>query len=73
MHSAWQRQQLAVNGLDQLSAELFTRENVYFLTVRDGEDLATLMAYLEQHAGAVGYEQTDAVTERIAVYRILFS
>ena len=72
MPSGWKTAQIAINGFTALSADMFARDNVYFITERDGDKLRLLNAYLEKHAGARGYVQTDEIAGAIVVYRFGF-
>ena len=72
MHAGWKDAQLSQNGLLPFTGDVFRRENVYFLTERDGKYLDMLFAYLSAHAGASGYTLTDTVDGDIAVYRFEF-
>ena len=73
MYAGWKTAQLAKNGIDALSADLFRRENVYFITATDNNKLPLLDAYLRTHAGSVGYTVTDTITGTLNVYRFAFA
>lgn len=72
MHSGWKTRQLEVNGLNALTPEIFSRENVYLMGTKDAKELQVLVDYLIKDAGAVGISLVDTFGDGYAIYKVVY-
>ncbi len=80
--SAVYYEQLAANGLTELTGDTFRMDNVYFVAsadvtaeefVDDGHQyFPMLLRYLEKDCGAVGFVPVDTIQEKAYVYHFVF-
>ncbi len=70
MYTGFWARQLARNGLDRFTADVFFEENVYFVTNPKDTDLAVFSAYLKSVYGDVTLMLAEKINEVVAVYRV---
>lgn len=72
MYSGWKTRQLEVNGLNAITPEIFSQENVYLMGTDGAKELQVLVDYLVKDAGATGIERVDSFGEGYAVYKVVY-
>ena len=72
MYSGWKTRQLEVNGLDALTPEIFSQENVYLMGTGSAKELQVLVNYLVKDAGATGLTRVDTFGDGYAIYKVVY-
>jgi hypothetical protein len=73
MNTAAREAQLAVNGLSSAyAADLFRRDNVYYIGDLNDGYAEVFFTYMTEDCGATGYEAVSTIIDNIVVVRFVF-
>ncbi len=72
IYSGWKTRQLALNGVQPFTPEVFQQENVYLMGTFEGKELQVLIDYLVKDAGAKGLERVEAFGDGYAVFQVVY-
>ncbi|MBQ2770051.1 MAG: hypothetical protein IJF41_02300 [Clostridia bacterium] len=70
MHSAYQKKQLFINGIDSLTPDVFRRSDVYLVMLHEGDPL--FESYMQNEYGALYLEEVEVISSTLSVYRVIF-